>query len=739
MVPADFSAHRGHLARLALFLCLLIVPVGCVLIPENPGSEEWSPPGDPAVAQPLLAREPCANHDPLRQPLYGDLHVHTAYSMDARIRETLLTPDDAYRYATGRPVDIMPTGDNGLSRRQIRIDRPLDFAAVTDHAEWMGEIKICLDPRSAAYDTHSCRIFRGEEDSWLAWLFGVTGSHSRIVGVVGIGGRNSEVCGPDSKECRAATKSVWDDTRESAERFYDRSAACEFTTFPAWEYSRSPGRSKIHRNVIFRNEIVPELPISWIDTQTEQELWQRLRERCLDPQVGCDVLSIPHNPNLSNGNMFNVWYRDRPIEEQREQAALRASMEPLVEMMQVKGESECANGMHGVLGGTDEFCDFEKVRGIGPNAPEDCVEDTGKGALKGAGCQSRLDFVRYALIEGLREGKRIGVNPFKFGFIGSTDTHNGNPGGISEAGYPGSGGVEDMTAALRLSSAPAGTPQNRKEVSRNPGGLAGVWAEENSRDSLFDGMRRRETFATSGPRIAPRFFGGWDLPSDLCDREDLVEQGYAIGVPMGSDLPERVGHGAPTFAVIAAHDAGTPEQPGGLLQRAQIVKGWVGPHGRFYQAVYDVAGTADNGAAVDLATCETSGPGYASLCGVWRDPDFDAEQAAVYYARVIENPTCRWSWRQCLEFAADDRPAGCTDDTIPQVIHERAWTSPIWFEPPAASSSSLERSRSGSVSRSQSVRVSVTASPAVQFRINCFTRDARPRGCPGPDSRMAST
>lgn len=672
------------MTRRLLCAFALLAASSCGLIPENPGSDEWTPPGGPATARPLLPREECADHDPLRQPFFGDLHVHTGYSMDARIRETLLTPDDAYRFALGEPVKLAPLDDEGDGTRSVRIDRPLDFAAVTDHAEWMGEVAVCSDPSNAAYDTSSCRIFRGEEESWLAWLFGVNGSHQRIVGVVGIGGRNGEVCGDDAKACRKATKSVWDATQEAAERYYDRSSRCEFTTFPGWEYSRSPGRSKIHRNVLFRNEIVPELPISWMDTPNETELWKRLKERCLDLDVGCDVLAIPHNPNLSNGNMFNVWYRELPPEQQREHAELRASLEPIVEMMQVKGESECANGLWGVQG-RDELCDFEKIRGVGSAAPEDCHGGTGEGALAGRGCRSRLDYVRYALLEGLREEKRIGVNPYKLGFIGSTDTHNATPGAVSESSYEGAGGYEDMTPTLRL-HADAGGGQSRKEITRNPGGLAGLWAEENSRDSLFDAMRRRETFATSGPRIAPRFFGGWDLPVDICDREDFVTLGYTLGVPMGSDLPEHVKADSPTFAVMATRDPGTEESRGGRLQRIQIVKGWVGPHGHFRQAVYEVAGTADNGASVDLQTCETSGPGYASLCGVWRDPEFDPDQAAVYYARVIENPSCRWSWRQCLEFTPEDRPDGCQDPTIPQVIHERAWTSPIWFTPVAGAS-----------------------------------------------------
>lgn len=673
---------RAFRALSGAMMCLAAagLATGCQVLSEDPGSEPWSPRGGPAEAAPLLPREPCADHDPLRQAFFGDLHVHTGISMDANIRGTLSSPSDAYRFATGEPIAIAPLDETRKGTRSIRIDRPLDFAAVTDHAEWMGEVAVCLNPESPAYDTSSCRIFRGEEDSFLAWLFGVTGNHQRVVGVVGVGGRNGEVCGPDGAICRAATKSIWQQTRDAAERFYDRTARCAFTTFPGWEYSRSPGRSKIHRNVLFRNEIVPELPISWMDTPTEQLLWKRLEERCLDLDVGCDVIAIPHNPNLSNGNMFEVSYRDLPLEEQPEIARRRASLEPIVEMMQVKGESECKNGMYGVLGSRDELCEFEKVRGTDAHAPEDCFEGTGAGALKGEGCQSRLDFVRYALIEGLREGARIGVNPYKLGFVGGTDTHNASPGAVAEWSYPGADGTEDMTAELRLGSNPD-EPYGTWEITRNPGGLAGVWAEENSRDSLFDAMRRRETFATSGPRIAPRFFGGWDLPVDLCDREDLLQQGYTLGVPMGADLPDDVTAEAPTFAVLATRDPGTEERPGGLLQRAQIVKGWFGPRGYFHQAVYDVAGTKENGASVDLETCETSGPGYASLCGVWRDPDFDPDRPAVYYARVVENPSCRWSWWQCSQIAPSRRPTGCSADAVPQTIQERAWTSPIWYEP----------------------------------------------------------
>ena len=480
-----------------------------------------------------------------------------------------------------------------------------------------------------------------------------------------------------SSRCRPVAAAVWQETQEAAEEWYDRSSDCRFTTFPAWEYSASPGQSKVHRNVIFRNEIVPELPISWIDQPLAEGLWRELRARCLDTDTGCDVLAIPHNMNLSNGRAFDLWYRDRPIAAQEEAARLRARIEPIAEMMQMKGESECRNDLWGVAGGADELCDFEKIRTL--TNPDDCEGEIGKGAMRGKGCQSRVDFVRYAVIEGLREGTRLGVNPFQIGFIGSTDTHNANPGAVQEGNYQGSRGAEVATPEQRLAYSTEKSPM-KNEILRNPGGLAGIWAEENSREVLFDAMRRRETFATSGPRIQPRFFAGWDLPNDLCDRADFVEAGYAHGVPMGGELaPRPDGAGTPTFLLSAARDPGDENFPGGLLQRMQIIKGWVGDDGLFHQSVHDVAGTYPNGAGVDLDTCEVSGPGYHNLCGQWRDPDFDPDRPAVYYARIVENPSCRWSWRQCLTLPENERPSGCSLAALDKVIQERAWTSPIWF------------------------------------------------------------
>ena len=646
----------------------------------EPTSAPWSPPPEPAQAKAIAPREDCLVQVAEKQPLFGDLHIHTGVSMDANSMGTLSGPADAYRYARGEAIDVY-SGDPDIGVRPAQIDRPLDFAAVTDHAEWMAEVSLCTTPGSPTYDSAGCQIYRGEDESWLARILGLSGAKARIGGLIGLTGRRSDVCGDDDGICRAELASVWRASQLATERAYDRSEACSFTSLHAWEYSHSPYATKLHRNVILRNEIVPELPVSSLETPREIDLRHQLMDLCNDSGSGCEAIAIPHNPNLSNGQMFRIEYADLPPEEQRREAALRARLEPIVEMMQIKGESECRNGMYGVVGAPDELCNFEKARDFGGQEFEDCEEGSGSGAQAGRGCSSRTDFVRYALLEGLREKKRIGVNPYAFGFIGSTDTHMATPGAVSEYGFPNKFGAA-TNRLLGMGDAKRGFPF------WNPGGLAGVWAEENTRDAIFDALKSRETFATSGPRIVPRFFGGWQIDPAICAAPNFARAGYAAGVPMGSELsPRPVGAGAPAFAVSALADPGVPGQPGGSLQRIQIIKGWVDEEGLFHQEIHEVAGNPENGAGVDPATCTPHGVGDSSLCGVWRDPAFDPEDDAVYYARIVENPTCRWSARLCLGLPEGSRPDGCTSDRLPRTIQERAWTSPIGYAPASPHSS----------------------------------------------------
>lgn len=281
--------------------------------------------------------------------------------------------------------------------------------------------------------------------------------------------------------------------------------------------------------------------------------------------------------------------------------------------------------------------------------------------------------MRYALIEGLAQEERLGINPLQFGFIGSTDDHNGAPGDTDEYDYQGHNSNVDSDLEKWLT-----TPAYAPHKLRNPGGLIGVWAEENSRDSLFDAMNRKETFGTSGVRIQARLFGGWYL-QELCSSQNMIADAYETGVPMGSVLPPRSDATAPTLFVAALADPGTNEYPGTPLQRIQIIKGWVDDDGLFHEEIYDVAGNAENGATVSRDTCALEGSGSGSLCATWTDPDFDPSRSAVYYARVIENPSCRWNAWQCIALSSEERPIACADPEIPWEIHERAWTSPIWY------------------------------------------------------------
>ncbi len=634
----------------------------------------------------------CRQNETLRQAFFGELHVHTRYSMDAYSWDVRATPDDAYRFAKGETIALPPLDADGKQTRTIQIERPLDFAAVTDHAAYLGPVEACTREGSPVYDVSGCRVFRGsglpesvrgDLGARIVGFFDIPDGELPLTSILDPTSFSASICGEDGARCREERASVWEEIQAAAERWNDTSPDCRFTAFKAYEYTATPQLSKVHRNVIFRNAVVPGLPISWMDERDVQGLWRQLELQCIDAGTGCDVLTLPHNSNLSNGRIFTLGYRDLPMEEQLVHARRRAALEPLAEISQIKGDSECRNGMWKIAGGTDDLCEYEKIRQMW-GAPEDCEDGTGMGALVNQGCQSRLDFVRYALIEGLVEAERIGVNPIKVGAIAATDTHDSNPGDTEEWSFPGWSGIQDSSRAKRLgdealADAPVG---QRFGLVSNPGGLAGVWAEENSRDSLFDAMKRRETFGTSGPRMKPRFFGGWGYVTDLCDAKDFVAQGYAQGVPMGGDLPPQpAGTAAPVFAVSALRDPGTPERPGGQLQRMQIVKGWAGEDGVFHQAVHDVAGSADNGAGVALASCPPTGPGHHSLCAVWTDPDFDSSKHAVYYARIVENPSCRWNTWQCLEFAEDERPAACDDPALPKVIQERAWTSPIWYVP----------------------------------------------------------
>lgn len=619
------------MTRLALFPCLFLFACNS----EPPRSYD-----DP--------REPCADHNPRRNLYFGDLHVHTAYSFDAWISDVRTDPAGAYRFARGETV----AGE--------RLPRPLDFAAVTDHAEYLAEVEGCTTPGSAVYETERCVGFRAADQSALV-QFGL-GLNSETPK------RFTDLCGPGGIDCPARAAAVWQRIQDAGEQAYDRSAACEFTTLIAYEWSGARQLANLHRNVIFRTRDVPAAPTSHFEAPTAFELWTRLQSECREGLPGCDVLAIPHNSNWSNGNLF---VPETPAgSDPASLAQLRADLEPLLEVYQHKGDSECMNGISG-LGEPDELCDFEKLR---TGAVDDCGDGVGSNGIIARGCVSRLDFLRGVLLQGLQEEAKLGVNPYRLGVIASTDTHNGTPGKVEEVNYSGHFGNLESDPVARLTAAIPAGPRN------SGGGLVAVWAEENSREAIFDALRRREVYGTSGPRIAVRMFAGWDFPQDLCERADLVEVADPRGVPMGGVLGERPQGASPQIVVAAQRDVGTAEQPGTGLARVQVIKGWLDAAGDGHIAVFDVASAAQPG-SVDEATCEPKGAGADALCSLWTDPNYDPALPTFYYARVLENPTCRWSWRDCLGLAASDRPPICDDPALPRTIEERAWTSPIWIDP----------------------------------------------------------
>jgi hypothetical protein len=638
------------------------------------------------------AREPCANHDPLRRPLFGDLHVHTSYSFDSYISSQRNDPSDAYRFARGEAITI--PDEDGEPTVVARLQRPLDFAAVTDHAELLGPTRVCTtDPWRLGYWWPHCVMTRASN----FWVQLLAASWWTQVGITEGGGRErSFAC--SLSDCDAAHREAWQRIQQAAEAAYDRSAACRFTSFVGYEYTDSPDSFNMHRNVIFRNEHVTEIAISTYETGSNDfpELWKRLRAGCIDAGTGCDVLAIPHNPNLAGGLMF----RDP---ETPDEATDRLFFEPVVELTQHKGASECRFDRLAGRGvdTEDELCGFEQVVAdnlsmLGSVHGEMRTEKAAPVPIERF---HRRNLVRNALKDGLALGQQSGTNPFQMGFIGSTDTHSATPGAAEEDNYTGHLGRRD-----------SGYRNVQDHFFSNAGGHAVVWAEENSRDAIFAGLRRKETYATSGTRPEVRFFGGFGLDPALCEAPDGVARAYAEGVPMGGTLAARAEGGGPRFWVSALKDPGTPEHPGTDLHRAQIIKGWVDAAGATHERVFEVVGDENGRAGVDPESCTPTGSGAAALCTVWQDPDFDPTQPAFYYLRVLENPTCRWSTLQCQAagvnpFADDcaEQAARATEAALARgaegdvygkcclreadepfyapVIQERAWTSPIWVEP----------------------------------------------------------
>jgi hypothetical protein len=625
-------------------------------------------------------REPCANATELRQPYFGDLHVHTRFSADAYIFGTRVGPRDAYAFARGATIPVVD--DAEVESRSATIDRPLDFTAVTDHAELFGEVDLCTTPGSSIFDVMLCQLLRRvettpeeEDDSTISWL--------APLGAYPLTLPNPEkglaFCNTPGVDCDARAVSVWQEMQAAAEEAYDRTSACSFTSFVGYEYTASPLGAHRHRNVIFRNEHVPPIALSLLDTidgGVPQGLWSAIESQCIGAGTGCDAVIIPHNSNLSGAEQF-VDPTDAA------DALRRQTIEPLVEIHQIKGNSECRfDRLAGAgVGTNDELCTFEQLthQKEGPFAADLPIPE-----------YPRRNLVRQSLEDGLAFEGTLGANPFRMGFTGSTDTHDGTAGNTSERDWIGAQGRNDGSAESLIGD----------NLRTNPGGLTVAWAEENSRDAIFGALRRRETYATSGTRPIVRFFGG-ALDDVACGAGDLVSRAYETGTPMGGEIGPVRGGSSPRFVVWAMKDPGTATEPGTDLQRIQIVKGWVDADGATQERVVDVVGDAANGASVDPATCEPTGAGAPELCTVWEDPDFVPSERAFYYARVLENPVCRWSTRLCQQHGVDPFAADCAtqaalapafadcclagggDRFLSPTVQERAWTSPIWYRPEA--------------------------------------------------------
>ena len=565
-----------------------------------------------------------------RKPLFGETHIHTAYSFDAYLFNTRATPDDAYEFGKGKPLKH-PLGQT------YQLKRPLDFMSVTDHGFFMGSMLKMTDS-SHRLSKHPLAAIVNDPDPRVrstAFQAVVTGQ---------INGKSANV---SALFDRGVQKDTWERVIESANRHNDPGT---FTTFIGYEWTSTDNGMNMHRNVIFKGDTAPQ-PFTRIDSQNPEGLWNWMDDIRAD---GFEALAIPHNSNKSDGRMFErETSDDTPFT--KEYAAQRNRNEPLVEVTQVKGTSET----HPMLSPNDEFSDFE-IDGMRVASPIKITKFAG-------------GYVRDAYRTGLEFQDTKGFNPYRFGLIGSSDSHTGIV-PVIEEDYSGKVGNADGTPEVRIN-------MRRDLMDFGASGLAGVWAEENTRDSIYNALRRKETWATSGPRIKVRFFGGFNMKDVTPGDKDWVRAAYLKGVSMGGELKATDATQTPTFAVWAIKD---PES--GNLDRIQIVKGW-SENGESQEQVYDAVWSNGRmkdpttgklpavGNTVDLKTATyTNSIGAVELMGLWTDPDFNAQQNAFYYVRVLEIPTPRWNVYDEVELG---KPF---PEDLAKTIQERAYTSPIWYD-----------------------------------------------------------
>ncbi|MEZ5557099.1 MAG: DUF3604 domain-containing protein [Pseudomonadales bacterium] len=621
--------------------CALILLGGCLsgcsdpdIVPESHIS---APPS--AVSQPAVPVE--VARDPLRTALFGDLHVHTSWSVDAYAGGNRLGPNSAYRFARGEAVEL----SNGV---RAQLQTPLDFVALTDHSEGFDTHLACTIPGGPEFDLSQCRDMRSGDITQEDML---RSGFER--GIPRPAKRDPVLCA-DVERCLANARITWQRVQDAANAYNEPG---RFTALIGYEFSSLLSDfGMLHRNVIFRGTDVIAHAISSQDVTNQKDFFAQLDGACVEP---CEVLTIPHNTNYSWGLTFSRTDEDGSAYG-AEDLARRARIERLFEITQQKGTSECQLG----VGAADEECTF------GIMFPA-CEEGQDTKCIKPA------SMFRNVLLDGLALGVERDLNPYqtrRHRLHGHTQLRSGKhalklPAQFARA--EGSGFAAERV--FELEHVVVG-PVRRMSA----GGLAGVWAESNTRADIFDALRRREAFATSGSRLRIRFFGG-NLPADIGDRREPVALAYQAGVPMGSDL---IGTEAPRFWVWASQDPAGPR-----LDRIQIIKGWI-EDGEQHQSVWDVACSdgrvpgasgrcAETTAAVDPKTCKAIGaPGAGELQATFSDPGFVARQPAFYYARVLENPSCRWT-----TVLANGAGADLPED-VPAAVQERGWSSPIWVASP---------------------------------------------------------
>ncbi|HTF32191.1 MAG TPA: DUF3604 domain-containing protein [Myxococcota bacterium] len=579
---------------------------------------------------------------PERHAYFGETHVHTSWSLDAfAIGNTLTNPGDAYKYFKGEPIKH-PLG------YEVKIDTPLDWAGVTDHSEYAGVVNLANEPGSPVSKIPEAQPLilkaRTKEEMERVALYAI----------------NVLVAGPPVKALMAPeiAGTVW---KRNVELTEQANQPGKFTSFCSYEWTSMPNNMNLHRNIFFKDcAKVPAVPFSALDSFHPVDLWNWMDAQ---RKAGNDLLAISHNANLSDGRMFptEVDTEGRPIDAAY--AASRVRNEPLIEIKQLKGTSET----HPLLSPSDEFANFEIMSVLLGNPPGRIAHIVGS-------------YARQALKDGLAMEDSKGFNPYKFGFGAASDSHN-TAVPYRQNNFFGGHSFTDGTIEARMSGTLVGGMFDAR--TEGTGGLTGVWAEENTRASLFEAMKRKETFAVSGPHIQVRLFGGWQYTAAMMAAKDWAKTGYEKGVPMGGDLPAATGK-APTFMVWAVKDPSS-----GNLDRIQIVKGWT-KSGQSFEKIFDVVWAGKRKAdkwtgvvppissTVDVEKATyTNTIGAVELKTVWTDPEFDPSLHAVYYARVLEIPTPRWTTIQAAKLAI------APPDVVSPTLQERAWSSPIWYTPSA--------------------------------------------------------